>query len=92
MTTVHERTRSVVQAADFLRDLTRDASLSSAVRHRAKALLRHYSSAEYIWLAGKAELCRQKQVALLADHYGPLHVSLALWLCCEPMFSDHSDL
>lgn len=87
---VHERTRSVVNTAEFLRELTDDETLPRSVRQRAEHLLRHYPSAEDIWLAGKAERCRQEQVAYLADSHGPLHPSLALWPCCEPMFCDES--
>lgn len=92
MTMVHERTRSVVQTADFLKELAWDATLPDSVRNRAKRLLRHYPSAEDVWLAGKAEQCRQDQIALLAAQYGPLHISLAVWPSCEPMFCDESDL
>lgn len=47
MTTPEERTRSVVQAAEFLRDLCDSARFQGVpeeVRRQAKRLLRHYPS------------------------------------------------
>jgi hypothetical protein len=90
MTTVHERTRSVVQTAEFLKELARNVSLPDSVRRQARNLLRHYPTAELISLAGRCEARRQEEVAILADKSGPLDPSLALWPCCEPMFIDES--
>jgi len=44
MTTPHERTRSVVQAREFLRELARSTDVSESVRTEARRLLRHYPS------------------------------------------------
>ncbi|MDY0835242.1 BPSL0761 family protein [Pseudomonas sp. SED1] len=38
-----ERTRSIVQAGEFLRELSRDQTLPESVRQQAKGLLRHYT-------------------------------------------------
>ncbi|PKM28793.1 MAG: hypothetical protein CVV07_13310 [Gammaproteobacteria bacterium HGW-Gammaproteobacteria-11] len=90
MTMIDERTRSIVDAVEFLRDISDDQSIPEAVRLRAKRLLRHYPAPREIWLAGKLEARRQDELALLADKYGPLHPVLALWLTSEPMFCDKS--
>lgn len=42
MTLAHERTRSVIQAREFLEELRRDTALPQAVRDEAFRLLRHY--------------------------------------------------
>lgn len=90
MTMVHERTRSVVQTRDFLRDLSRDSSLPEPIRLQAKHLLRHYPEAADIWLAGKLEERRKEELSQLAENYGPLHPALSCWLVAEPLFCDES--
>nr|WP_305763955.1 BPSL0761 family protein [Collimonas sp. OK307] len=40
----HERTRSVVQAREFLQELARSADVPESVRTEARRLLRHYPS------------------------------------------------
>ena len=42
MTTPDERTRAVVEARRFLREIQRDQSLPELLRYRAETLLRHY--------------------------------------------------
>lgn len=88
MTMVHERTRSVVQTRDFLRDLSRDSSLPESIRLQAERLLRHYPKAADIWLAGRLEERRREELSLLADKHGPLHPALGCWLAAEPLFCD----
>lgn len=44
MTMPHERTRSVVQAREFLEELRKRADLPESVRREAHRLLRHYPS------------------------------------------------
>ncbi len=90
MTMVHERTRSVVQTRDFLRDLSRDSSLPESIRLQAERLLRHYPEAADIWLAGKLEERRREELSLLADKHVPLHPVLGCWLAAEPLFCDES--
>lgn len=90
MTTIVERTRSVVHTAEFLAELSKNRSLPDAIRRQAKHLLRHYPTAAQVWLAGRCEARRQEEIALLADRFGPLDPSLALWPCCDPMFADES--
>ncbi len=90
MTMVHERTRSVVQTRDFLRDSSRDSSLPESIRLQAERLLRHYPEAADIWLAGKLEERRREELSLLADKYEPLHPALGCWLAAEPLFCDES--
>jgi hypothetical protein len=46
MTMPSERTRSVVQAREFLIAIKGNASLPEAVRNEARRLLRHYPSVE----------------------------------------------
>ncbi len=46
MTTVYERTRSVVQTREFLQVLSKDKSLPESIRRQAETLLRHYPTAE----------------------------------------------
>lgn len=92
MTTVYERTRSVVQTESFLRDIVRDITLPEAVRFRAKALLRHYPVADDIWRAGKLEELRKAELLLLEEKHGLLPPALSIWLVVEPMFCDgHPD-
>ena len=55
MTTPYERTRSVIQARDFLVELSRDTSLPERVRRDAKFLLRHYPSQEDMLTASRIE-------------------------------------
>ncbi|CEG50555.1 conserved hypothetical protein [Stutzerimonas xanthomarina] len=55
MTMVEELTAAIVHARDFLRELSRDRSLPESIRLEAKHLLRHYSEAADIWLAGRLE-------------------------------------
>ncbi|WP_284698305.1 BPSL0761 family protein [Stutzerimonas kunmingensis] len=52
---VEELTAAIVHARDFLRELSRDRSLPESIRLEAKHLLRHYSEAADIWLAGRLE-------------------------------------
>lgn len=42
MTLPYERTRSVVQAQEFLVELSRDTTLSESIRNEARRLLCHY--------------------------------------------------
>lgn len=90
MTMVHERTRSVVQTRDFLRDLSRDSSLPESIRLQAERLLRHYPEAADIWLAGRLEERRREELSQLADKHGHLHPALGCWLAAEPLFCDES--
>lgn len=63
MTTPSERTRAIIQAREFLVDLSRDTALPEAVRTQARRLLRHYPSADEVLLAGKLE--EKREYALL---------------------------
>lgn len=55
MTMPSERTRSIIQAREFLIDLSRDKTLPEAVCTEARRLLRHYPTADEVLLAGKVE-------------------------------------
>ena len=55
MTLPYERTRSVVQARDFLTELSQDESLPEEVRTEAKRLLRHYPSKDEVLRVGRLE-------------------------------------
>jgi len=54
MTMPNERTRSVVQAREFLQELMHSADLPESVRREARRLLRHYPSDEDLGLAASA--------------------------------------
>ena len=55
MTMPHERTRSIIQARDFLVDLSHDQALPESMRNEARRLLRHYPTSNEILLAAKVE-------------------------------------
>ncbi|WP_306424842.1 BPSL0761 family protein [Pseudomonas aeruginosa] len=86
MTTVYERTRSVVQTREFLQVLSKDKSLPESIRRQAETLLRHYPTAESIWLAGRVEERSKEELSLLADKHGPMHPVLVSWLLSDPIF------
>lgn len=88
MTTVFERTRSVIETSGFLLRLTRDQSLPDAVRTEAKQLLRHYPTADAVRLAGRWEAIRQDEVSKLPSGPKALHPALATWPLLEPLFCD----
>ncbi|QIB50724.1 BPSL0761 family protein [Pseudomonas sp. OIL-1] len=58
MTMPDERTRSIIQAREFLIAVRHDKSLPQSVRDQAYRLLRHYPTAEEVLLAGKKEELR----------------------------------
>ncbi|WP_318656876.1 BPSL0761 family protein [Pseudomonas capsici] len=88
MTTVFERTRSVIETSDFLLRLTRDQSLPDTVRSEARLLLRHYPAADTVRLAGRWEAIRQDEVSKLPGSPKALHPALATWPLLEPLFCD----
>lgn len=55
MTLPYERTRSLIQTADFLLQLSRSQDISDPLRNEAKRLLRHYPDADLILGLGKFE-------------------------------------
>ncbi|WP_353629206.1 BPSL0761 family protein [Pseudomonas aeruginosa] len=55
MTLPYERTRSVVQAQEFLVELSRDTTLSESIRNEARRLLCHYPSKGDMLQAGRNE-------------------------------------
>ncbi|WP_318277252.1 BPSL0761 family protein [Pseudomonas capsici] len=88
MTTVFERTRSVIETSSFLLRLSRDRSLPEAVQNEASQLLRHYPTPEAVSLAGRCEAIRQDQVSKLSVSPKALHPALATWPILEPFFCD----
>lgn len=92
MTTVQERTRSMVEAHDFLIKLSVDRSVSEAVRWEAKQLLRHYPTAQEIWRAGRHEGIRQAEVARISEAPKHLPPVLAIWPLVEPFLCDSSEI
>jgi len=88
MTTVHERTRSVVQTRDFLRELANDNTLPETLRTQARVLLRHYPTPEQIWQAGRLEEHRRAKLCLMEEKNGPLPPVLGLWLASDFLFCD----
>ena len=52
MTLPYERTRAVVQAGEFLLELSRDNAIPEPVRMKATQLLRHYTARSGLLLAG----------------------------------------
>ncbi|HEJ5436221.1 hypothetical protein EJ654_30000 [Pseudomonas aeruginosa] len=55
MTLPYERTRSVVQAQEFLVELSRDTTLSESIRNEARRRLCHYPSKGDMLQAGRNE-------------------------------------
>lgn len=55
MTMPKERTRSIIQARDFLVKQYCDRALPESVRDQARRLLRYYPTSKEILWAGKAE-------------------------------------
>lgn len=55
MTMPHERTHSIIQTGDFLRELPRDQSLPEPIRQGAKQLLRHYPEPWVVFSIGQFE-------------------------------------
>jgi len=55
MTMPSERTRSLVQTGEFLRELSSDQTLPESVRQQAKCLLRHYPEPWVIFAIGSLE-------------------------------------
>lgn len=55
MTLPYERTRSLVQTGDFLRQLSRSQEIPDSLRNEAKRLLRHYPDADLLLGLGKYE-------------------------------------
>lgn len=88
MTTVYERTRSVIETSDFLLRLIRDNSLPDTVRSEARQLLRHYPTPDAVRLAGRWEVIRQDEVSKLPGSPKALHPALATWPLLEPLFCD----
>lgn len=83
MSMVDERTRSVVQTAEFLRELAGDPALPEAIRTQAQRLLRHYPAPADIWRAGAIE---ERLRGLLEEE--PLPPEVRLLLLHEPLFCD----
>lgn len=55
MTLPYERTRSVIQTEEFLRELSNDHQLPAGIRNEATRLLRHYPTADLIKGLGRFE-------------------------------------
>lgn len=91
MTTVYERTRSVIETGDFLARLFRDKSLPENIRSQAKRLLRHYPTADAVRLAGRCEAIRQDEILKLPCSPGTLHPALGTWPLFDPFFCDSTD-
>ena len=91
MTTVYERTRSVIETGAFLARLSQDVSLPDNVRGQARQLLRHYPNAEVVRLAGRCEAIRQDEISRLSGNPKTLHPALATWPLLDPFFCDFED-
>lgn len=85
MTTPCERNRSLIQVYDFLRELSRDMDIPEPTRRQAKALLRHYPTAQDVELETQLQNRRREELALVADKHGPLHPVLVGWLAFGSM-------
>ncbi|MFJ3262496.1 BPSL0761 family protein [Pseudomonas sp. NPDC086581] len=71
----HERSRAVIQAREFLIEISRNATLPSKIRSDAKFLLRHYPSADQVLLAGRIEEASLDSGRGLAPVLGPIFSS-----------------
>lgn len=92
MTMVDERTRSLVDAWEFLRELSRNSLLPESVRLQAKHLLRHYPKPAAIHLEARSEAaCRLALSQLAEAHETPsLPLLLGVWLASEPFLCDET--
>lgn len=88
VTTVSERTLSVIETNGFLVRISQDKSLPDNVREQARKLLRHYPTPEAVRLAGRCEAVRQDEVSKLACNLKALHPALATWPLLDPFFCD----
>jgi hypothetical protein len=55
MTMPHERTRAVIAAGEFLRQIEQDVTLSVSLREMANQLLRHYPTRAEVLIRGQIE-------------------------------------
>lgn len=55
MTIPDERTRSIIQTGDFLRELAKNHTIPESVRKQAKCLLRHYPEPWVVFAIGTFE-------------------------------------
>ncbi|MEJ6656537.1 MAG: BPSL0761 family protein [Pseudomonas sp.] len=85
MTTPYERNQSLIGTYEFLRELAEDMDIPESTRRQAKALLRHYPTAQVIELEGQVQMRCREELALVADKHGPLHPVLASWLAFGSM-------
>ena len=63
MTMPHERTRSVIQAREFLLKLEGDKALPEVVRNEAHRLLRHYPTMSDVLRAGRQEVSESRLIS-----------------------------
>ena len=62
MTMTYERTRSLIEAEEFLREIMKDKDIPEKTRTRARSILRHYPTEREILFAGENEfLMRYKE-------------------------------
>lgn len=88
MTTVHERTRTVVETGEFLAQLSKDIALPDHIRSQAIRLLRHYPSAQDICREGRFEALRRDEIDRLLGTATLLPPALAVWTLCTPFFCE----
>jgi len=74
MTTRDERTRTLLQAGTFLKELQADTDLPEAVRNEARRLVRHYPSVANIQLLAKVEQ-RMSGSNLLTPDFDPTWIT-----------------
>lgn len=70
MTTPSERTRNLLQAGAFLKELRGDASMPKHVRDEASRLLRHYPTAGDLQLLAQVEARSNAGSHLLTPEFG----------------------
>lgn len=75
MSMPHERTRAVIQAREFLVEISKNISLPMTLRSDAKFLLRHYPSADQVLLAGRIEEETFTESQGIAHLLGPIFSS-----------------
>jgi hypothetical protein len=67
MTRPEERTRTLVQAREFLEELASDVSEANGIRTEARRLLRHYPTAEELLLHGR--ILEERRFELIVEPF-----------------------
>ena len=89
MTLPYERTRSVIQAREYLFELSRNSTLPEAVRVEAKRLLRHFPTADEVLRGGATEEHMYELTTLASGEEGLKTQMIGIFLH-SPVFSSRT--